>query len=245
MFAVVWCGLAIFAGALAPSLAESFRSLDVPGHQFFAAIALVGQWAWWWGPVGPVLVAILVLVWWHACTRAAALHARSADWLLGWLPWVGRMLRLSRTAAFLEILALLVENQTPLDEAVTLAAEVSGDRKTIQAAAQLCQAIRQGRTESGGDCPNFRLSENGTVPFRSQFPPLMNWLMLAAGREGALLPALRHSAATYHRRARHESELVRMFLPAFLTIAIAGSITAAYVLMLFIPYTMMLNALAK
>ena len=48
---------------------------------------------------------------------------------------MGRMLRCSRSATFLEVLALLVENQTPLDEAVALAASASGDPKTIRAAA--------------------------------------------------------------------------------------------------------------
>ena len=63
----------------------------------------------------------------------------------------------------------------------------------------------------------------------------MNWLVLAAGRDGALLPALRHSAAAYHRRARNQSDLVRVFLPALLTVVVAGGITAAYALMLFVP----------
>ena len=249
VFGVVWCGLAIFTRSLAPHLASAFHSFDAPGQRVFAVMAFVGRWAWYWGPAVPALVAAIVLAWWYACTRAGTMHTRLADWLLGWLPWMGRMLRCSRLAAFLEILALLVENKTPLDEAVALAAEVSGDRKTLLAAKRLSEAIRRGQTKPGGDCPNFRPSENGTVPFIaagvSQFPPLMNWLMLAANRDGALLPALQHSAATYHRRARNEAELVRMFLPAFLTVAIAGSVTVAYALMLFLPYTMMLNALAR
>ena len=60
------------------------------------------------------------------------------------------MLRWSRTATFLEILALLVENHTPLDEAVTLAGEASGDRQTLRAARQLAAMLR---TVSGcGPC---------------------------------------------------------------------------------------------
>ena len=150
---------------------------------------------------------------------------------MGWLPWMGQVLRCSRSAAFLEILALLIENQTPLDEAVTMAASASGDPKTLRAARQLTETLRRGQTQPGPGDPAF--------------PPLMNWLVLAAGHDGALLPALQHSAATYHRRARNQADLLRVLLPAFLTVAVAGSITAAYALVLFIPYTMMLKALAR
>ena len=76
-------------------------------------------------------------------------------------------------------------------------------------------------------------------------PPLLAWLMASAGRQGALLPALQHAAATYHRRARHQADLVRTFLPVLLTVVFGGGITAVYVLALFYPYTAMLRALAK
>jgi hypothetical protein len=75
------------------------------------------------------------------------------------------------------------------------------------------------------------------------FPPLVNWLLLSAGRDGVLLPALRHASATYHRRARHQSDLLRLFLPIFLTITVAGSVTALYALALFVPYMSLFRAL--
>lgn len=231
IFAVVWEGLAIFSQVLAPRLASSFHALNVPGQRLLAFFAWLGHSAGWWGPAMPIFLALLLFLWWHACTRAAALHSRRTDWLLGWLPWMGQALRFSRTAAFLEILALLVENRTPLDEAVTLAASASGDPKTVRAARQLSETLRRGQVQPFSGDPAF--------------PPLMNWLVLAAGHDGALLPALQHSATTYHRRARNQSDLLRVLLPAFLTVVVAGSITAAYALVLFIPYTMMLHALAR
>jgi general secretion pathway protein F len=275
--ALVWCGLAVFTRTLAPSLAQSFHSLGVPGERFFAALALIGHWAWYWGPVVPVLLAALVALWWYLCTRASVLGGKgrgkgdrhllcaapegpfrqkapvpfSADWLLGRLPWMGQMLRWSRTATFLEILALLVENQTPLHEAVTLAGAASGDRQTLQAARQLAAMLENGATlENNGPekgtgtiCAQHPKGRSGKL-YLSPFPLLIQWLMLAAGRSGALLPALQHAAATYHRRARHQADLVRMFLPAFLTVVIGGGITAVYALILFAPYVAMLHALS-
>jgi general secretion pathway protein F len=231
VFALAWTGLAVFSCTLAPSLAASFLALNVPGQKVFAALAWLGKGALYWGPALPIIAAVLVVLWWYACTRAAALHNRRADWLMTWLPWMGSVLRYSRSAAFLEILALLIENQTPLDEAVTMAASASGDPDTLRAARQLTDTLQRGQTQPR--------------PGEPAFPPLMSWLVLAAGRDGALLPALQHSAATYHRRAQNQCDLLRVLLPAFLTVAVAGSITAAYALVLFIPYTMMLHALAK
>ena len=261
--ALVWCGLAMFTRTLAPSLARSFHSLDVPGERFFAALTLIGNWAWYWGPVVPVAVAVLIAAWWYLCTRAesgtgsllrngpqGALHKANLSRfpILGRLPWMGRMLRWSRTATFLEILALLVENRTPLHEAVTLAGEASGDRQTLRAARQLAAMLENGQTAEKGTGTICRNGPSGASHklYLSPFPqsPLINWLMLAAGRSGALLPALEHAAATYHRRARHQADLVRMFLPALLTVVIAGGITAVYALVLFAPYVAMLHALS-
>ena len=127
-------------------------------------------------------------------------------------------------------LLLLVENQTPLPEAVVLAGEASGDPRTLQVARQMAATLQNGQTKPIGGGPAF--------------PPLVNWLLLAAGRDGALLPALKHAAMAYHRRARHQSDLLRLFLPIFLTIAIGGSVTALYALALFAPYAAMLRSLA-
>jgi general secretion pathway protein F len=231
VFSLVWLGLAVFSQTLAPSLATSFHSMQVPGQGVFVALAWLGHGAWFWGPALPIVLAVFLLLWWYACSRAAAVHSRRADRLLGWLPGMKRMLNFSRTATFLDILALLIENHTPLHEAVTLAGAACGDPQTLHAAQQLSETIQRGQTQP--------------FPGEPAFPPLLNWLVLAAGRDGALLPALQHSAATYHRRARNQFDLVRVLLPAVFTVAIAGSITAAYALVLFVPYAMMLHALAR
>jgi len=231
VFALVWLAAVVLTTVLAPQLASGFHSMDVPGERFFAVLAEIGRWAWYWGPVAPAAVVVLVAVWWTACRRAAMMHAGWSGRMLGGLPWIGRMLRLSRAATFLEILALLIENETPLGEAVSLAARACGDPQTIRAAQQLAAVLQNGQTDkvtAGGD---------------AAFPPLMKWIMFSARREGALLPALQRAAAAYHRRARYQADLVRTLMPVVLTVAVAGSATAAYVLTLFAPYAAMLHAL--
>ncbi len=231
IFALVWLGLAVFARSLAPTLLSSFHAFNVPGQGVFKVLAWLGHSAWLWGPAMPILLAVLLFLWWHACTRAAALHSRRVDRLFGWLPWLGHVLQFSRSAAFLEILALLVENRTPLDEAVTLAAAACGDPQTVRAARQLSEVApaRPNATAAG----RAGLSAAGE-------------LVAAGGQPRGRAAA---GAATFRRdlpspRA-NQFDLVRVLLPAFLTVAVAGTITAAYALVLFIPYTMMLNSLAR
>ncbi len=231
IFALVWLAAVVLTTVLAPRLALGFHSMDLPGDRFFAVLGEIGRWAWYWGPVVPVAVVLLVAAWWTACRRAAMLHAGWSARMLGSMPWIGRMLRCSRAATFLEILALLIENETPLDEAVALAADASGDPQTQRAARRLADVLQKGQAEKatkGGD---------------TAFPPLLSWIMFSARREGALLPALQRGAAAYHRRARHQADLVRTLMPVVLTVVFAGSITAAYVLAIFAPYVAMLHAL--
>jgi type II secretory pathway component PulF len=232
IFALVWCGLAIFTSLIAPQLAaKSATTFGLPGQRFFAPLAVAGQWAWYWGPVVPVVVALILALWWYVCTRATVLHGGRASALLGSLPWMGRMLRCSRSATFLEVLALLVEHGTPLGEALRLAAEASGDRRTRQAAGRLVDTLQTGQMQ--GD------ENDGALP------PLMNWLIFATNRDGALLPALKHAAAAYHRRAQYQADMVGIFLPVLLTVVVAGGLVACYAMTLFIPYAAMLRALGS
>jgi type II secretory pathway component PulF len=220
---VAWFGLLFLACVLAPRLAAMFLAFDVPGRWFFDVLTRAGNSAWYWGPIVPAIVLLLVVAWGIVQTEG-----RWAERLVSWVPWTGRMLRYSRMATFLEVLTLLIENQTPLPEAVILAAEASGDPPTLRLARQVADTLQNGQTHLAGD---------------ATLPPLINWLLLAAGRDDALLPALRHAAAAYHRQARHQSDLLRLLLPIFLTIAVGGTVTALYVLAVFAPYVAMLRSM--
>lgn len=230
--AVAWWMAAMFCQVLAPHLAESFQKLDVPGVAFFNGLTELGHWAWLWGVAGPVALALLFLLWWTACRRAAMMHVGWSDRMLLGLPWMGSMLRSSRAATFLEILALLIENQTPLDEALSLAAAAAGDRRILHFAGQMAAMHEGGKVQMG------------TVPFAASPFPMMTWMMLSARRDGSLMPAIKRTAAAYHRRARRQADMLRTMMPVALLVSVGGSAAAAYALALFWPYTAMLHALA-
>jgi general secretion pathway protein F len=219
-----WFGLLFFTGAIAPTFAAMFLDFQVPGQWFFAAMAKAGYYGWCWGPILPAIMLVLILAWWLG--RAGG---RRGERLFAWIPGTERLARSWRTATFLDLLALLVESQTPLPEAMMLAAEASGDPRTVELARDVTAALASGQTAPAGG---------------STFPPLVNWLLLAARRDGALLPAVRHAAAAYHRRARRQSDLLQVFVPIVLTIVVAGGVTALYALALFAPYVTMLRSMS-
>ncbi len=185
VFMMAWAALAFLTATLVPELARGYSALGDPGGRLIQFAAWLGHRAVYWGPAGPLCTLVLLGAWWYAATRARALHAGPSYRLLRRLPWIGPMLRWSSTAGFLEILALLVENQVPLHEGVLLAAEACGDAEMVHSAGQLAASLQQGGPAASPADPGGR----------GAFPPLIRWVMVTAGRDGAWLPALRSAAA--------------------------------------------------
>jgi len=238
---LAWAFFAVIAGVLAPNLLNGFTQLDVPGTHVFARLADWGRWAVYWGPALPLGILIAAVCWWYFSGRANVVEPSRSGWLMGRLPWTGRLLRWSRVATFAEVLALLVDNRVPLHEAIVLAAEASGGRKTVAMAKQIAVALAAGETLAIAD--TLAKGSSGAGRRGWEFPPLLTWLLATGGRHDALLPALKHAAETYRRRARYQAELARVFLPVIMTVAIGGTAVLMYTLALFVPYASMLHAL--
>ena len=231
LFLLAWVLFALSASMLAPSVYHSFRDLHLRGGELFRPIAYLGQSARIWGPLGPVVLLALAWLWWLGSRGAAVAQGAGAAWVFGWIPGLGRMLRLSRTAVFVEVLKLLVENRLPLDRAVTLAAEAAGDPRLCEAAEQFAAAIRRGEPGLTTDFPDL--------------PPLLAWLLAGGQRNNSLLPALRHAADDYQRRAQYQAELARVVLPVFITCAVSAVIVGAYVFAIVAPYAVVLRSLIR
>ncbi|MEN6407141.1 MAG: type II secretion system F family protein [Thermoguttaceae bacterium] len=218
---VAWLGLIFFTLAIAPQLDQMFVAFDIPGRHFFEVLK---QTLWYWGPVAPVVALLGVVAWWYGCATG-----RSGGMILGWLPWMGRLLRATRDATFLEVLSLLVENKTPLPEAMVLAGDASGDRRMQETVRRVAAMLQNGQTPPIDD---------------ASLPPLIRRVLLAAGRGDVLLLSLQHMVASCHREARHQAEMMRLLLPVVLTVALGGCVTLLYALALFVPYKIMLQSLS-
>jgi type II secretory pathway component PulF len=254
LFLLVWGLFAAASSRLSPAVYYTFQQQHRPGEDGLppgegaygssktwglltraaiwtaAAIAHLGESAGIWGPLGPVVVLGLLVLWWLASRAAAVARPDSATWVFGWIPGMGRMLRLSRTAVFVEVLKLLVENRLPLDQAITLAAETAGDARLIRAARSFAESARRGEPGPPNGLPGL--------------PPVLNWLIAGGQRNNALLPALRHAADDYLRRAERQAELSRTMLPVFISGVISGLIVIAYALGLLAPYFVMLGSMS-
>jgi general secretion pathway protein F len=221
-----------FAVRVAPRFFEAFASLRVPGTGLLRGLATLGAWVPVWGLVVPVLLALVWIAWLEA-GRSNALRSGGIGGWLRRIPGLGAMLTNSRAAGFAGLLALLLEHRVPFAEAVELAAGASGDAAMIRSARGVAEAARR------GDSARDSLGRDRAGPF----PPLLRWLIATGERQGNLVPALKHAAESYRRRALHQAEAARVALPTLLLILIGAGATLLYALTLFVPLTTLLNGL--
>lgn len=231
LFAFSWGLFAFSLSMLAPAVYNSFHEQRLAGGEIFRHLAHAGQSAWFWGPLGPVVIFIVAGLWWLVSRGAAVVQGPRAAISFGWVPWMRKTYKLSRTAVFVEMFKLLVEHRVPLDQAATLAAEAAGDAELSKAVAHWAAAIQRGEPGLPDGLPGL--------------PPLLRWLIAGGQRNDTLLPALRHAADDYQRRVRHQAELGRVLLPVLVTCCISGLIVAAFTVVLLGPYYYLLRSLAS
>ncbi len=226
-----WLLFAFSVTHLAPAVAATFQEQRLPGGELIRRLARLGDSAGTWGPLGPVVIVVAALAWWLVSRGARVVEGRRAAISFAWVPWMGSMRRLSRTAVFVELLKLLVENRVPLDQAVVLAAEAAGDEALTAATLHWAEEIRRGQAGPAERVPGL--------------PPLLSWLVAGGQRNEALLPALRHAADDYRLRAQDRAEIGRVLLPVFVTVCVSGLIVLAYTMLLLGPYFYLLRTLAR
>jgi general secretion pathway protein F len=219
----------LFVVQMAPELQLAYESFQIPRHRLLDALAWLGQSVLWWGPVLPVALVIFGLLWWRQSGQAMLVNPTRGLIVLGWVPWVGKLLVYSRGAMFADVLALLLEHGLPLDESFELAAESSGDPRVIETTRRLAQAVRNGQP--------WRESVPG-------LPPILAWLLVTQHEQRALVTAARHAAEAYSWQASHQAMKVRLLFPAVATLCVAGLVTMLYALMLYVPWSNLLRSMA-
>jgi len=225
---VVWIGLVVW---IAPIVEPGYRLFEAPTADWIRRLAGLGSTVRYWGPAIPLAIFFALAVWWRQSGKALAVHSGVAGRFFGWIPGLRRLLLWSEAATFADILALLIEQEAPLDEAVVLAAEASGSAKLCDEARQVAAAVREGRAL--GDC----------LALAPSFPPLLAWLIQTGQQRGALAPALRHSAETYRQRARQRGDAARLVLPILLTTVVAGGVVLICAVLVLWPWISLLESI--
>jgi general secretion pathway protein F len=203
---------------LVPPMLDAYSTFRVAPPWLLTLLARASEsWQWWWYWPLVVLGIAVSFVWWRLRRGVATTRGRS---LL-------RMYRFGRLSAFAETLALLLEQQLPLPDALELAAGASGDGALIRASQAYASQVQQGQT-----------------PTADRFPPLIGMVLAAPQPAAETVRCLRRLAQDYARRARRDVNWMSAYLPAMLTIFLGGGAALAAIYSFLFPWVRLLTELS-
>jgi general secretion pathway protein F len=217
---------------LAPRMQYFFDDIGLRTGLYEWLIDL-GRYANPWGWVFPAVVVGLIL-WWRRAGDRGFLSDDNSTAKFAWLcPGLGKILKYLRYSQFADLLALLVENDVALQEAVVLSAETTSDLALQDAARAIADATSRGMDASYG------LSNH------SGFPPFLHWLITRRQEQEGLVSALRAAGDMYRRRAIAITDWIKVTFPVLAAIILGGGATLLYTLSIFGPMAEMLKRLAS
>ena len=210
---------------------ETYESLRVPVHAFLRFASNVGETAYVWGWIPP-LVMIAGILWWIVAPDIWLFRLEGPTWPLTWIPGLKRITSSYRYANFADLTALLVEHEVPLPDAIELAADATGDWSIQHAAHVIAEALING-DEIGESTQLGR-----------GLPPFLSWILARGRSAGDLARALRLAAEMYRERARSRIDWLKTIFPILAAVVIGGGAVFLYSLALFYPLTRMMRDLA-
>lgn len=216
---------------LAPRMQYFFE--DIGLHTgLYEAFVDFGRDVHLWGWIFPAAMVVLIF-WWRRQGEGSFLSGDGAPAPFAWLcPGLGKIQKNFRYAQFADLLALLVENNVTLQEAIVLSAETTNDPALQDAARAIADATSRGMDVSSG------------ISGVAGFPPFLHWLITRKQEQDGLVSALRVAGNMYRRRAVVITEWLKVTFPVLAAILIGGGATLLYTLSIFYPLTEMLKKLA-
>jgi type II secretory pathway component PulF len=216
---------------LVPKYSQLSADVGSGGGVVLHVMQVLRDWLPFWVAIPPLLAATLLFVWLRS-SRVHKMSYRGLPRLWGWLPGVSRFAADQSCARLAELLALLVEHDVPLYEALRLAAQANGDRKLKSAARRLATAAEQGRP----------LTEETHATRR--FPPFLRWALTSSAEAAGLARTLRLAAKTYRHRAEGRAEWLRVAIPMLTCVVLAGGVTLLYCLSIIGPFVRLIQDLS-
>jgi len=191
---------------------------------------------WVLGTLIPAAAILVPLVWWLR-TSVPGGRAASRLSLLGWIPGVGKLQRLGDAATFSEVLRMMLASDVPLERALRVAGDATTQRRYRKAAQTLADASQKGSDLTATNSATL------TSALR-RLPPLVRTALHQSKHRRLLLTTLAQASRHYQARAEAQRGFLTSYVPAFLTLGVAGTVAAIYAIGLMWPYTHMLKTLA-
>jgi len=214
---------------IAPVTAVMLAEFDVTRLPVAEYVERLTRTVWWWGPLVPLVIGSwLALVWYRSgrVTVGIELHPILAGGAVGTL---ARMQRASRLGSFTEVLALLIENNVPIPEALELASASVGSPVLARTGKELAERARRGET--------IEKAPKG-------FPPLLVWALSAGQSPQRLCRSLRRIAEVYREEISRRSQWLALYVPLFLIVVVCGGLVAAYAAVTLGPWIAIMRRLA-
>lgn len=211
---------------LVPTLTDAYRELLGPSQGYEDLLSALRASVYLWGPLVPLLAAVVLVVLGRWTRRT------SMAWSGLPLPSLVRLREESHLAVFLELLAMLIQYERPIPEAVALAGEASGSSRLKREAEQIASQLRSGQAEIALD------------QYRA-IPPLLVWQLAQPRGAPGLERALRRMADVYRRRAERRAGVLSFYYPLLASAMIGGLAVIAYAVWVFAPWCYLLLRLSR
>ena len=191
----------------------------------------------YWGPAIPLAVLVCgVGVWgWQRYSRSNSGGLLSGAGLTVWrmLPACRSLLRDYDLAAFADLWSLLLEHQTPMEEALVLAGDATGSKSLSDDARQMADRLRAGAT----------LSE--VLAGSRALPEFFRWLVETSSGQAGLPTALKQTGDYYRRRGTSRAEWMQALVPILLVVVVGGIAALLYTLAVILPWFEILEQLTQ
>lgn len=234
VFVMAWGLLSLVAYSVIPEYLRVHESLDIEPSVLTRMLAALHEYQAIWCPGIPLVVVIIALA---LAQRVATQHNTAAGRLVAsrlhrfaWFPWI---IENFDRATLTRTLRLLVQNETPMHEAVLLAGWATGSQSIIRDTTAVAQQLQEGQ------------SLQGSLSSAHSLPRFLNWMLTSGEKNGNLPAVLETAGEVYQSRATQQAEALKSILPALLTVAIGGAVTLLYCLLLFTPVLELFRGLAE
>jgi general secretion pathway protein F len=237
VIALAYCCFVFLVTMLVPVIRGGYEDLTESSSTILVWLDWLGQTAFAWAVLVPAIAILAGGLWWYRSkyaiwTSDKEVLRRPGRFGMSW-PSAKRSLRDGRLATFAELLALLNQQQVPLEESLVLAADASGDRGLGRSAREVADRIRRGEILDGRDL------------VQSQFPPLLGWLALSGMQQSGVNQTLSLSAEMYRQRAARAATWAAVYLPVVLTTVFGGTAVLLQSLAVFGPIIQLLYDLSR